>query len=212
MIHRRPVRSSCGNLNRPGLPEAPTLEDGAIESGRTTNKFSPEVRERAARMAREHQKDYRSHWGASSLVAAKFGCTAETLRNWLRPSDRAAGARAGLSTEERGRLKALQRENRELRRANQILREASAYFDQAEEGAGSNHDRLHRRSPRRLWCRADPRGFFDRSLDISRACGAAPRSDASVATGQARRSLAQKIDVFGARPFRSMARAISDGS
>jgi transposase len=98
----------------------------------TTKSFSPEVRARAVRMVLEHQGEHASQWAAISSIAAKIGCTAETLRLWVRRSERDQGLRAGLSTDERERLKALERENRELRQANEILRKASAYFAQAE--------------------------------------------------------------------------------
>jgi transposase-like protein len=103
-----------------------------METKKTTNKFSAEVRERAVRMVWEHQGEHASQWAAITSIAAKIGCTAQTLRNWVRQSERDAGERSGLSTDERARLKALERENRELRQANEILRKASAYFAQAE--------------------------------------------------------------------------------
>jgi transposase-like protein len=80
----------------------------------------------------DHQGDYASQWEAIGSIAAKVGCTAETLRRWVRQAERDSGARAGVSTEERDRIKALERENRELKQANEILRKASAYFAQAE--------------------------------------------------------------------------------
>src|SRR5208283_4337031 len=103
-----------------------------MESSKTTNKFSPEVRERAVRMVREHQGEYPSQWATISSIAAKIGCSAQTLSNWVRQAERDAGERGGLTSDERARLKALERENRELRQANEILRKASAYFAQAE--------------------------------------------------------------------------------
>jgi transposase len=99
--------------------------------GRPT-RFAPEVRERAIRMVLEHQDDHGSQWAAISSIAEKIGCSAETLRNWVRQAERDRGARPGLTTAERERLKDLEREVRELRRANEILRKASAYFAQAE--------------------------------------------------------------------------------
>jgi len=95
-------------------------------------RFSPEVRERAVRLVHQHQGDHASQWAAIGSIAAKIGCTAETLRSWLRQSERDSGKRAGATTDDRERIKALERENRELRQANEILRKASAYFAQAE--------------------------------------------------------------------------------
>ena len=96
-------------------------------------RFSPEVRQRAVRMVIESQNDYDSQWAAISSIAPKIGCTPETLRTWLRQYERDAGAGdGGLSTTERQRLKELEREIRELRRSNDILRQASAYFAKAE--------------------------------------------------------------------------------
>jgi transposase-like protein len=95
-------------------------------------RFSPEVRERAVRLVQQHQGDHASQWAAISSVAAKIGCTAETLRGWLRQAERNSGQRAGTTSDDRERLRALERENRELRQANEILRKASAYFAQAE--------------------------------------------------------------------------------
>ncbi len=95
-------------------------------------RYSPEVRERAVRLVLEQEAEYESQWAAISSVAGKIGCTTETLRNWVRQAERDAGRRPGLTTDEQQRLKDLERENRELKRANEILRKASAYFAQAE--------------------------------------------------------------------------------
>jgi transposase len=91
-------------------------------------RYPAEVRERAVRLVREHEGDYPSQWAAITSIAAKCGMTAETLRHWVRAAEVDAGRRPGLTTDERERLKALERENRELRRANDILRAASAFF------------------------------------------------------------------------------------
>lgn len=99
---------------------------------KTSSKYSPEVKERAVRLVLEHQHDYSSQWAAISVLAGKIGCTAETLRLWVRQTERDQGQRPGLTTDERERLKALERENRELKKANEILRLASAYFAQAQ--------------------------------------------------------------------------------
>lgn len=96
------------------------------------NKFSPEVRERAVRLVFEQQEKHESQWAAIVSIAGKMGCTPETLRKWVRQSERDTGARAGATTDELERLKQLEREVRELKRANEILRKASAYFAQAE--------------------------------------------------------------------------------
>ena len=97
-----------------------------------SSRFSPEVRERAVRMVFEHAQNHPSQWAAITSIAEKIGCTAETLRHWVRQAERDSGRRPGLTTDERTRFKQLERENAELRRANEILRKASAYFAQAE--------------------------------------------------------------------------------
>jgi transposase-like protein len=97
-----------------------------------TPPFSPEIRERAVRMVREHQGEHGSQWAAIQSIAAKIGCSGETLRNWIRQTERDRGVRARPTMDERERIKALERENRELRQANEILRKASAYFAMAE--------------------------------------------------------------------------------
>jgi len=99
--------------------------------GRPT-RYSPEVRERAVRMVREHGPEHPSQWAAMEAIAPKLGCTSETLRRRVRQAERDTGQRPGLTTEERQRLKELERENPELTRASEILRKASAYYAQAE--------------------------------------------------------------------------------
>ena len=103
-----------------------------MESQGTRGHYSPEVRARAVRMVLEHAGEYGSQWGAISSIAGKIGCTAETLRRWVRQAERDEGLRPGPTSSEQVRLRELERENRELRQANEILRKASAYFAQAE--------------------------------------------------------------------------------
>ncbi len=97
-----------------------------------TNKFSPEVRERAVRLVQEHRGEYPSLWAAVESVAPKIGCVPQTLLEGVKRDEVDSGSRDGLSTSERERIKALERENKELRRANDILKAASAFFAQAE--------------------------------------------------------------------------------
>ena len=96
------------------------------------SKYSPEVRERSVRLVQEQTQAQGSQWAAIQSVASKIGCTAETLRRWVRQAERDQGRHPGLTTSERERMKELERENRELKRANEILRKASAFFAQAE--------------------------------------------------------------------------------
>ena len=97
-----------------------------------STRYSPEVRERAVRLVFEHQGEHASQWAARISIASKLGCTPETLRKWVRRTETDQGQRSGMTTDDRERLKKLERENKELRRANDILRTASAFFAQAE--------------------------------------------------------------------------------
>ena len=97
-----------------------------------SNKFSPEVRERAVRMVQEHRGEYPSLWAAVESIAPKIGCVPQTLLGWVQRQEIDSGVRDGTTTTERQRVKELERENKELRRANEILKLASAFFAQAE--------------------------------------------------------------------------------
>jgi transposase-like protein len=101
-------------------------------TSKTTNKFSPEVRARAVRMVLDHVGEHPSRWAAVTSIASKIGCTPQTLHDWVKKVEIDSGQRAGVPTEMAAKLKALERENRELRQANEILRKASAYFAMAE--------------------------------------------------------------------------------
>lgn len=98
----------------------------------TQKRYPKEVRERAVRLVLEQQRDYGSQWGAISSIASKIGCTPESLRRWLRLAEVDQGIRDGVTSTERDRVKQLERENRELKRTNEILRKAAAFFAQAE--------------------------------------------------------------------------------
>ena len=97
-----------------------------------TNKYSPEVKERAVRLVQEHREEYASLWSAIESIAPKIGCSSHTLLEWVRKHEIDTGLRDGITSKERERIKALERENKELRRANEILKLASAFFAQAE--------------------------------------------------------------------------------
>ena len=113
----------------PGFEEALVWKNRAMKK---SNKYSPEVKERAVRLVQEHRSDYSSLWSAVESIAPKIGCSSHTLLEWVRKDEIDSGVRAGVSVEERERIKALEREIKELRKANEILKLASAFFAQAE--------------------------------------------------------------------------------
>lgn len=158
-------------------------------SNKTTNKFSPEVRERAVRMVLDRKGDHPSRWAATVSISEKIGCTAQTLNEWVKKAEVDAGKRAGVPTELAEKLKALERENRELRQANEILRKASAYFARPE---------LDR--PRGARGRADLQGLADCPVHLPRAPGPAARSGPAIgagATGLAEAGIELSVGSFG---------------
>ena len=169
-----------------------------MENRGSRGRYSAEVRARAVRLVLDHVGEYVSQWEAIVSIAAKFGCTAETLRRWVRQAERDEGVRPGAPSAEAARIRELEPENRELRQANEILRKASAYFAPSRRmrafacravrrssTAGSSHDRLHRRSPGGLRGRADLPCAADRRVDLPRPCGQAARSGQAVGAGAA---------------------------
>ena len=94
----------------------------------TSTRYPREMRDRAVRMVLDHEREYGSQWAAISSISAKLGMTPETLRRWVREAEVDAGQRPGLTSKERARIRELERENRELRRANEILKSAAAFF------------------------------------------------------------------------------------
>jgi transposase len=136
-------------------------------------------------MVQEHVSEYPSPWAAIRSIAEKIGCPSEALRRWVRQAERDQGQRPGLTTDERQQLKALQREVGELRRANDILRKASAYLPRRSSTADRSDRRLRGRAARDAWGRVDRPPVADRPVDILALQGAADRSDTPVGASAA---------------------------
>ena len=152
----------------------------------TTNKFSPEVRSRAVRMVFDHQAEYPSQSAAINSMAGKIGCTGETLRSWVRQAERDQGLRGGPTTEDSAKIKALERENRELRQANETCARRRRILPRRSSTARSSDDRLHRRSPRGLRGRANLQGAADCPVHLPRPGGPAHRPGETATQSQAR--------------------------
>jgi len=152
---------------------------------RKSPRFSPEVMERAVRMVFDAKDQYPSQWAAIESIAGKIGCTAETLRKWVRQGERDSGARPGPTTAEQQRIKELEREVRELRKTNEILKLASAYFPRRSSTASSRSERLHRRASRSLRGRADLPRTAGRPVGIPAPRGTPAQSGAAARTSPA---------------------------
>ena len=186
-----------------------------METRKTVKPFAPEVRERAVRMVREHREAHASQWSAIQSIAAKIGCSGETLRNWVRQAERDDGARPGPTSEERERIRALEREVRELRqslsgldpgptsscaRLRRILRWRSSTADRS-------HDRLRRRSPCVLRGRADLPTAADRPVDVPCPCHRPTRAGPGVRPRPAGRRAAPRDRAGARRELRRLRRA-----
>ena len=157
-----------------------------MEKAKTANRYSAEVRSRAVRMVLEHGADHASQWAAIGSIAAKIGCTGETLRGWVRQAERDQGLRAGPTSDDRERIKALEREVRELRQANEFCARRRRILRWRSSTAGPSHDRVRRRSSHCLRGRADLPGSADRPEHLPCARGKARRSRQAIRAGAAR--------------------------
>ncbi len=135
-----------------------------------SNRFSPEVRERAVRMVQDHRGEYPSLWAAIESIAPKIGCVSQTLHEWVRKQEVDTGLRDGVTSEERDRIEALEREVKELRRANEILKLASAFLPRRSSTADSSLEGLCGQAPRNPRGRADLQGIANCPVRVSAPC------------------------------------------
>ena len=149
-------------------------------------KFSPEIRERAVRLAIEHRGDHASQRAAIVSIAAKIGCTAQTLHNWVRQAERDQGVRGGTTTDDHERMKAWSARAGSFARPTRSCARPARILPRRSSTAGSRHDRLHRRSSRRPWGRADLPRAADRPVDLSRSSRAPRRSRKGAGAGATR--------------------------
>jgi transposase-like protein len=192
---------ALANLNCARIPGGSNIwKDAAMGAKKPSKLYPAELCERAVRLVREQEAEHASQAAAIRSIAEKVGYSAETLRLWLRHAERDRGERSGLTMDELERLKALEREVRELRQANDILRKTRAYVATAERdrrskpstaapsirfrqeagASGTGRDCVHRRSPGYVWGRADLPGSADRPIDLPRLCRPACRPNDSV--------------------------------
>jgi transposase len=152
-----------------------------------STKFSPEVRERAMRMVQEHRGEYPSLWSAVESMARKIGCVPQTLLSWIQRHEVDTGARKGVTTAETQQVKELEHEVKELRRANEILKLARAFFPRWSSTADSSPEGLHRHVSKHLRGRADLQGLAGRPVGVSATRSGSAGADPELCTRQTRR-------------------------